>query len=229
LQAREKRDQHETLSEVTAVAGKQHIWLRLSKRLSVAVVAVLLACGPAGADEASPRGVVERLHATLLEVMRTAGELGYSGRYQRLEPVVRQSYDLPFMLRIAVGPTWEELSESDRARLLDLFTEMSVANYAANFKGYSGESFEITGERPGPRDAVVIESKLNRPSDKPVGLDYVLKQSEDGWRIIDVLLDAKFSELAKQRSEFAAVLKDGGVPDLMATLERKVKELAGPG
>jgi phospholipid transport system substrate-binding protein len=229
LQAFTKRDQRQTLSEVIAVAGKQHIWLRLSKLLSVAVVATLLAYGPASADEADPRGVVERLHATLLEVMRGASELGYTGRYQRLEPVLRQSYDFPFMLRIAVGPTWEKLSKSDQARLLDLFTEMSVANYAANFSGYSGESFEITGERPGPRDAVVVESKLMRPADKPVGLDYVLKQSEGGWRIIDVLLDAKFSELAKQRSEFAAVLKDGGVPDLVATLERKVKELAGQG
>jgi phospholipid transport system substrate-binding protein len=229
LQALAKRDQRQTLSEVIAVAGKQHIWLRLSKLLSVAIMVALLACGPAAADQASPRAVVERLHATLLEVMRAAGELGYAGRYQRLEPVLRQSYNFPFMVRIAVGRTWEQLSESDRARLLDLFTEMSIANYAANFSGYSGESFEITGERPGPRDAVVIESKLIRPSDKPVGLDYVLKQSADGWRIIDVLLDAKFSELAKQRSEFAAVLRDGGVPDLVATLERKVKELSGQG
>jgi hypothetical protein len=41
-----------------------------------------------------------------------------------------------------------------------------------------------------------------------------------------VLLDAKYSELARQRSEFAAVLADGGLPELVATLERKIEQLA---
>jgi hypothetical protein len=43
-----------------------------------------------------------------------------------------------------------------------------------------------------------------------------------------VLLDAKFSELARQRAEFAAVLKGGGASDLIAMLEEKIKKLAGP-
>jgi phospholipid transport system substrate-binding protein len=75
----------------------------------------------------------------------------------------------------------------------------------------------------------VVESRIVRPADSPVGLHYVLRESEDGWRIIDVLLDAKFSELARQRSEFTAVLKSGGLPDLIATLEHKIQELSGNG
>jgi phospholipid transport system substrate-binding protein len=67
-----------------------------------------------------------------------------------------------------------------------------------------------------------------RPGQATVGLNYVLKQFPDGWRIIDVLLDAKFSELARQRAEFAAVLKGGGASDLIAMLEEKIKKLAGP-
>ena len=82
-------------------------------------------------------------------------------------------------------------------------------------------------ESPGPRDAVVVESRIVRPAAAPVGLNYVLKESADGWRIVDVLLDAKYSELRSQHAEFAAVLKDGGLPSLIATLEQKIKRLAG--
>ena len=57
----------------------------------------------------------------------------------------------------------------------------------------------------------------------------MLREFEDGWRIIDVLLDAKYSELARQRAEFAAVLKSGGLPDLIATLEDKIQALSGEG
>jgi hypothetical protein len=52
---------------------------------------------------------------------------------------------------------------------------------------------------------------------------------DDGWRIVDVLPDGRFSELARQRAEFSAVLRDGGFPALVASLEGKLQELEGFG
>jgi phospholipid transport system substrate-binding protein len=121
------------------------------------------------------------------------------------------------------------LDERQRAELTGLFTDMSVANYAARFDGYGGERFEILGEQPGPREAVLVQSRIVRPNDEPIELNYLLREFEDGWRIIDVLLDARYSELARQRAEFAAVLRSGGVPDLVATLERKIAQLTAEG
>ena len=68
-----------------------------------------------------------------------------------------------------------------------------------------------------------------RPDPDPVELKYLLREFQDRWRIIDVLLDARYSELAKQRAAFAAVLRSGGVPDLIATLERKIAQLTAEG
>ncbi|MGH6904172.1 MAG: ABC transporter substrate-binding protein, partial [Geminicoccaceae bacterium] len=195
------------------------------KRLTAGAVLAAACCAVALAQAASPRAVIERLHAGLLEVMQDAAELDYDGRYRRLEPVLQDSYDFPFMTRIAVGHAWGELDAAQQARLVELFAKMSIANYAARFDGYAGERFEILGEAPAPRDTVLVETRLVRPSDAPVELNYVLKGSGDDWRIIDVLLESKFSELARQRSEFAAVLRGGGPPDLVATLERKIAEL----
>jgi phospholipid transport system substrate-binding protein len=201
----------------------------LSKRLaagallSVTCLTSALAAGP------GPEQVIGRLHESLLEVMRNAAELGYQGRYQQLEPVLEESYDFRFMIRIALGPTWRELDQPQRAELTELFTEMSVANYAARFDGYHGERFEILGEEPGPRAAVLVRSRLVRSDEEPVELNYLLKEFEVGWRIIDVLLEARYSELARQRAEFAAVLRSGGVPDLVATLERKIAQLTTEG
>jgi phospholipid transport system substrate-binding protein len=213
-------------AEVSPVPGTHHIWSRLSKRLCGALLAALLLNGPAtAADGAGARAVVEGLNAALLESMRSARELGYDGRHQLLEPVLRRSFDFPFMARIAVGRAWTDFSAAERAQIVDLFAEMSIANFAARFDGFSGERFEVVDERAGPRDAVVIESRIVRPDDGPVGLHYVLREFEDGWRIIDVLLDAKYSELARQKAEFGAVLRDGGVADLMALLQDKIADL----
>jgi phospholipid transport system substrate-binding protein len=133
------------------------------------------------------------------------------------------------MTRIAVGPTWGELEPVQQQKVAELFTEMSIASYAARFDGYDGERFEILGEEPAPRDTVVVQSRIVPRADPPVALNYVLREFPDGWRIIDVLLESKFSELARQRSEFAAVLRAGGPPDLVTSLERKIAELAAEG
>jgi phospholipid transport system substrate-binding protein len=211
------------------VRVRQHILRVLSKHVAAgALLSVACLTGVLAAAD-RPRQVIERLNASLLDIMQNADELGYVGRYEQLEPVLEESYDFPFMLRLALGPTWRELDERQRAELTELFTDMSVANYAARFDGYGGERFEILGEEPGPREAVLVQSRIVRPDDEPVQLNYLLREFEDGWRIIDVLLDARYSELARQRAEFAAVLRSGGVPDLVATLERKIAQLTAEG
>jgi phospholipid transport system substrate-binding protein len=211
------------------VRATQHILRVLSKRLAAGTLLSLACLGGLLAAADPPQQVIERLHGSLLEVMRNADQLGYEGRYKQLEPVLQESYDFPFMIRIALGPTWRELDEGQRAELTKLFTDMSVANYAARFDGYGGERFEILGEEPGPREAVLVESRIVRPDADPVELNYLLRECQDRWRIIDVLLDARYSELAKPRAEFAAVLRSGGVPDLIATLERKIAQLTAEG
>lgn len=182
--------------------------------------------GLAQAETMAPKAVVESLNAALLEVMQGADALGYDGRYERLAPVLRASFDFPAMSRIASGRAWRDWSEEDRRGVTEAFTEMSIATYAARFDGYSGERFEIIAEGHGPRDTVLIRSRIVRPADEPVGIDYLLDETADGWQIIDILLDGRFSELARQRSEFAAIVENGGAPALIERLEAKANELA---
>lgn len=186
----------------------------------------------AASAETNTRKVVEGLNTTLLDVMQSADELGYRGRYEKLEPVLRAHFDFAFMAKIAVGRVWNDFDQEQRDQLIERFAEMSIATFAARFDGYSGERFEIIGETPGRRNTIVVDDQLIRPSDPPVGLNFVLRQAdeeaggEQAWRIIDVKLDGKFSELARQRAEFAAVLERGGYDQLIAALDERIEGLA---
>lgn len=199
--------------------------MQLFKQVVAAVLLAWLALAPAAAQDAAPTAVIEELNKALLDVMKAADELGYQGRYQQLAPVLEASYDFPFMARIATGTSWRDMSVEQQEELVALFTGMSIANYAARFDGYGGERFEVLGQAEGPRDAVVVESRLVRPDDPPVGLNYVMREQDGAWRIVDVLLDGKFSELARQKAEFAAVLRNGGVADLKLLLQEKIASL----
>ncbi len=183
------------------------------------------------ADGGDARQVVEGLNTTLLDVMQSADELGYQGRYEKLEPSLRASFDFALMAKIAVGRAWNDLGREQRRLLVERFAQMSIATFAARFDGYSGERFEIIGEKPGRRGTVIVDDQIVRVTKPPVGLNFVLKEQNDttagqAWRIIDVMLDGKFSELARQRAEFSSVLERGGYDALITALDERIAAFA---
>lgn len=175
-----------------------------------------------------PTAVIDALDAALLETMKQAAELGMQGRYDRLKPVLDRSFDFERMISVAAGSYWTQASEDERRRLLDAFTDLSITTYAAQFDGWSGESFATLGQRAGPRDSVLVDTSLERGGGKPaVSLTYVLTQRDGTWRIVDVLLDRSISQLAVRRSEYSQELRDGGPERLARTLDQKSAELRG--
>ena len=154
---------------------------------------------------------------TLLDLMRNARSLGVRGREQRLRPVMQAAFNLAAMTRIAVGPPWTGLPEAQQQALVAAFSDWSIATYASRFDGFGGESFETLGTTPRPNGDVLVNTRLNRPSDAPVLLNYLLR---DG-RIVDVYLTGTISELASRRAEFTAILREGGADRLVAELRRR--------
>jgi phospholipid transport system substrate-binding protein len=171
----------------------------------------------------APDAVVTTLDQSLIDVMRHAEQLGYRGRYARLEPVVRESFDIGYMTRIAVGPGWATLTPDQQGQLSRAFGQFITATYARRFDGYSGERFETLGEKPiGP--ATLVQTRLVKSDGEPVALNYVTRQNDGRWQVVDVFLTGTISELAQRRSEFTAVFQSGGFDGLLTLLQRKVAQ-----
>ena len=173
----------------------------------------------------SPTAVIERLHQSLIETMKDAQKLGIGGRYKQLQPILEKSFDFERMIAIAAGSYWTGADEAQRRRLLDAFTELSITTYAARFNGFSGESFEVLGQRQGPRDTTLVDTRLNRTDGPPVPITYVMVERDGEWRIVDVLLEKSISELAVRRSEYTQVLRTSGTEGLSETLDEKAAQL----
>jgi phospholipid transport system substrate-binding protein len=196
------------------------------KPIRFVLLALLMGfAGPAGAADA-PRAVVEKFHATLLEAMQKAKTLGYQGRYALLKPAVDATFDLPAMAEVAAGPPWRNLTDEQKKQFVDVFKRYTYGTYAYRFDGYDGERFETTGEQPGRNNTVLVNTQLIRPKDEPIGLNYLMHQTEEGPRVIDVFLKGAFSELATRRSEYAAVIQREGFPALISRLEAKIADYA---
>ena len=189
------------------------------------LLAGVLTALPAAAQEDPARTVIQRFQKSLLAVMKEAKSLGVTGRYQRLQPRIEEAFHLPLMIRVATGSFWRKADKEQRARLVAAFKRLSISTYANRFDGYSGQVFEIVGQRPGPQKTVLVKTRIVSPGDSPARLTYVVKEYEGQWRIVDILLDNDISELAVRRSEYRHLLKKNGVDGLIAALNRKADGL----
>src|SRR5512135_370829 len=89
-----------------------------------------------------PGGVIKTFNAALLAAMKKADELGYRGRYELLEPVIRDTFALSYMAGQSTGRYWKKLTKDERESVIKVYGDWTIATYAGRFDGWSGEKFE---------------------------------------------------------------------------------------
>jgi phospholipid transport system substrate-binding protein len=198
----------------------------MRRRLAAALLATTLAVGPsafaAPSDPAAAR--VDAFDNALLETMKGGAALGVKGRARKLAPAVEGAFDLATMTRFAVGPTWAQMTPAQQSALTAAFGRLSAASYAHNFDKFGGERFELDPNVQTRGADKIVQSKLIPPHDKPVQLLYRMRQTPDGWKIIDVYYDG-VSQLTTRRSDFAQSVDAGGAEGLLGHLNALTEKM----
>lgn len=171
----------------------------------------------------TPREVVEKFQADLIDAMKHGKELGYQGRYKKLAESVAKSHDLIKIARIVIGKEWQDLSEAQQQKMIDVFSQLSIASYAYNFKDYGGESFRFDSQEETERGGVILHYYLVVPKEKEVRFDYMLKEKGDTWQINNIIANG-VSDLALKRSEYGSILKRDGFDALIAKIDDKISQ-----
>ncbi len=188
-------------------------------------VAVAAQVPGARADGLQPIDIVKSFYGILLAAMKDGPQLGFDGRYQKIEPAVHDTFDVATMCKIAIGPSWTPMPAEKKNAVLTVFDQYMVTSYASRFKEFKGQQFIVGDAKQASADRVLVESKLIRSDGEPVQLNYLFRQTEGAWKIIDIYLSGTISEMARMRSDFADTLKTGGADALIAQLDAKIKEL----
>lgn len=194
--------------------------------IAAAMLAISSGVSPsyAAAQGASdPKALVQSFYDTLLETMKQGEELGFDGRYKKLEPVIHQTFDVPVMAKIAIGSGWTQFTPDEKTRMLEAFDRYMVTTYAARFKSYKGQKFEVGQVKHPAEDRSLVETRVIRSNGEPIALNYLFRPAADGsWKIIDVYLSGAISEMARMRSDFSSTVTGGGADALIAALDQKI-------
>ena len=193
--------------------------------IAAAAFVFLAGAGAARADADPAVAVIDSFDKSLLETMKAADDLGLKGRYKKLEPVVERAFNLPVMTRYAVGAKWTEFSDAEHQGLIDAFTRLTVASYAHNFDGYGGERFELSPDVQTRNLDKIVQTKLVRPSDKPVVLNYRMRLADGTWKVIDIYYGGNISQLTIRRNDLAATAMVGGAKALIKNMNGQADKL----
>ena len=191
--------------------------------LLLIVVFVLLLPIDGKAEQSGPSDVIKKFNAALMDSMKGGKELGYSGRYKLLEPVIKDSFALSYMASVTVGQYWKKLNEKERRSLVDTYSEWTIATYVGRFDVYSGEKFEVVSESKLNPDNASVDSKLYAKKERD--FHYRLRKTAGKWRIVDIQVYG-VSQLALTRSQFVSVLRDEGFNVLISMLKKKIADLS---
>lgn len=181
---------------------------------------------PSAAENSAAVATVDNLHAALLDIMRNAKSLGFAGRRDRIAPVIRESLDLPFIARFALGRYWKDLSAGQQDAFVEVFSRWTVVHYASRFDGYTSEQFKTISSAPARRNRELVRTVLevnDDPADN-VSLDYLLHETDSKWRIVNVIANG-VSDLSLKRADYGAVVKAQGLDSLIAKLEGQISDL----
>jgi phospholipid transport system substrate-binding protein len=179
----------------------------------------------AAESAAGPTAVIQRFYDALLSEMKEAKRLTFDQRYQRIAPAVTQTYNLPLMSRLAVGPSWANLQPAQQQSVTDAFSRYTISVYANRFDDFNGERFDVDPNPASSPNGSIVQTTLTKSNGEKVLLNYLMRQGESGWQVIDVYLTGTISQLATQRSEYTAVLQQGGADALVKLLDQRIASL----
>lgn len=118
----------------------------------------------------------------------------------------------------ALGKTWSKQSKADQDSFSIYFSRMVQKTALQNPQDYLSDSSKATllGK---PKDTATVRSTVFRGSEK-VEITYKLYLDGSAWRVYDLKVGDKPSQLEKYRNQFTQYLKKKTFKDLIATVRK---------
>jgi phospholipid transport system substrate-binding protein len=170
---------------------------------------------------AEPGETVDAFHAALLANMHAGTKTSCADRMQKLGAAIDKDFDIPYLAQRILRRHWDALTDAQRSQFISVFRELVVATYVTNFSEYDGEAFSTAATQNMNGGFKNVQALLKPTSGDTVHFDYVLHQSPEGWRIVNVIADG-VSDLAVRSTQYEQKFQEKGYDGLVAALREQI-------
>ncbi len=183
---------------------------------------------PAGAAPDAPDVLVRDVTNEVLSIIREdkAIQAGDTRRVlQLVDEKVLPHFDFRRMTMLAVGRDWRSATPEQQTRLTGAFRTLLVRTYSNALTQYRDQTIDFKPLRMAANDTTVqVRTEVKQNGAQPIGIDYTLEKSADGWKVFDVVV-AGVSLVTNYRNGFAQEIRTGGIDGLIRSLETKNQSL----
>ncbi len=188
------------------------------------------AAASASADVQAPDVLIRETANEVIAAVKRDKDLR-NGNQQKLldlvEAKILPHFDFVLMTRIAVGRPFRSATEAQQKALVTEFRTLLVRTYTTAFSRYQDQKVEVERAVPGDRPGEMrVVTRIVKPGAQPIGVDYMMKQKEDGWKVFDLFIEGA-SVLESYRGTFDEQVSKNGIDGLVKYLADKNRANAG--
>lgn len=175
----------------------------------------------------SPADFVEAVASNALDAVKS-DEAIRSGDRKAITDAVN-TYVMPYVnfertTKLSAGRHWRQANEQQRIDLTEAFKNTLIRTYSGALAHVdAGTTLTILPFRGDANaDDVVVRSSLVQPNGSPVGVDYRLERTPEGWRVYDLNVEGIWL-IQNYRNQFSEQIAKTGIDGLIKALNAQAQ------
>lgn len=138
---------------------------------------------------------------------------------QAVLPLVRDivlpHFDFELMSRLVLARHWRTATPEQQQRFVEQFRDLLIRTYGTSLAKYSGQKVNFLPMQPSPEpDRATVRTEVLQPGGPPLPVVYQLRQTKDGWKVFDVVIEG-LSLVQNYRNEYASIVQQVGIDGLI--------------
>lgn len=188
------------------------------------ILFVLATLASADSDNKSPEFAVKKLLGEIKQIVKkdslSDAEKAENKKHSDIALSVLQ---VPEISQKVLGKYWSKHSEAQQKQFQTLLGNLFVhVAFPSSAKFFANLNM-VYGKPKSKKDMMVVPLTVVHEKEGEVDIDFRMKQSEEGWQVVDVILDG-VSMRNNLRSHFYKILKKNDFKELARRMGKKLKE-----
>jgi phospholipid transport system substrate-binding protein len=185
---------------------------------------VLTSSASADPDSKSPQSAVKKLLGEIKQIVKKDSlSDAEKAENKKHSDIALSVLKVPEISQKALGKYWAKHSDEQQQQfqtlLGDLFVHVAFPSSAKFFANLD----IVYGKPKSKKDMIVVPLTVVHEKEGEVDIDFRMKQTEEDWKVVDVILDG-ISMRNNLRSQFYKILKKKDFKELVRRMDKKLKE-----
>jgi len=178
---------------------------------------------------AAPNDFVQQVADQVLTVLKADSKVraGDTARVNQIvDDLILPNVNFEKTTRLAAGRYWRQATPEQQAALVKAFRGTLGRAYSGAFTRVDDATNVKVLPMRGETDAtdVVVKSQVTqRANTQPIGLDYRLEKTPQGWKIYDLNVENIWL-IENYRSQFAQQISQNGIDGLIQALNQRAQQ-----